>query len=205
MRATRVALHVLLLLLCTTTRTHARPLPYPLRHKRTQRLTASSLTVLTPPRLDPTALHLYAARCRCAVPHASFEARYRASFIVVRAKVIRWTEHASLSRRRAVVGYRPVPQFVIRHYVLEATALYKGAWPTRRSYFQAQGFVHADVCGLSLEVGRQYLFNMDDPATKSPASVWSPGIFVIDRCQRHYGWRSLSKHQLFFLFHRARQ
>lgn len=139
---------------------------------------------------------------RCSCPKAagsqSIEARYRSSFVVVRAKVIRWTEDRQFTRNGAI------PQFLIRNYILQSTGLYKGRWPVAGKVFQAQGFVHGDACGLKLKIGRQYLFNLDDPKKISPGNTWRKGIFVLTRCKNHYGWLALDSKQKSFLLRRAK-
>lgn len=154
-------------------------------------------------KLEPhleSAMRNGAGRCKCRTSSStrSIESRYRSAFIVVRAKVLRWTESKQFTRNGAI------PQFLVRNYILKATGLYKGSRPSSGTIFQAQGFTHGDSCGLKLEVGRQYLFNMDNPKQRSHSNIWRKGIFVINRCQNHYGWRSLSKEQLRFFLLRSK-
>lgn len=135
-------------------------------------------------------------RCQCGKSgrvDEPIESRYRSAYIVVQAKVIRWTENREFTRNGAI------PQFAIRNYVFRSNGLYKGQWPRKGAFFQAQGFIHGDSCGLRLEVGRQYLLNLDDPARISPGNIWRRGIFVISRCQSHYNWNAISRTDLRFL------
>lgn len=121
-------------------------------------------------------------RCKCANPmpaSAQMAAASNTSYIIVAARVVRKTMDDSYTRNGSI------PQFEIANYILQATVLYKGTWPAVDTFFQAQGFVHGDVCGIAMHVGSEYWLDLGDPQQISPSNIWRAGIFVVGRCHVH--------------------
>lgn len=132
--------------------------------------------------------------CRC--PASNFESRFRSSYNVVRAFVLSQWESCHLcptQRQR---------KNVIRVYALYTYKTFKGPYPG--NIFYAQAFENVDYCGVKLNTGQTYMLNMDDPKSISSASHWTKGWYLLDACQLHYNWNSLSIRQQQFLYARAR-
>lgn len=105
--------------------------------------------------------------------------------IAVRALVIR-----SKGSNEHTRGGR-IPQFLIRWYVLQVTKRIRGNWHVLGGFFQAQGFVHDDACGLRLKTGTEYILHLDHPKDIPPGLFWRAGIFVIGQCNTKRSMREL--------------
>lgn len=130
-------------------------------------------------------------RCKCRA--LSFEQQFRNSYVVLKAKVIKFTDdqqHASKGK---------VLQYTIRNYILERMEVFKSVGKAPGRLFHAQAFIQSDLCGVKLQVGEQYLLNLSNPSTIYKASAWRSGAFVLSSCQQHQNYNSLSGGQLRFL------
>lgn len=121
------------------------------------------------------------------------QTRFGKAHIVVTARVLKFRTDLQYTYNGRI------PQFEIRHYILEKTGTYKRGHQNLARIFQAQAYVHKNVCGVKMAVGGQYLLNLDDHRRISQASIWKRGVFRLDECQWHYKYSELSKSQRQFL------
>lgn len=132
--------------------------------------------------------------CRCPTSSANFNQQYYKAYKVVRAYVL--SNYISCDLCESI-GSR---KNAVRVYQLYTSKVFKGSSPG--TVFYAQAFENTNFCGVRLREGDTYMLNLADPKRISAASHWKKGRYVLDACQSHYNWKSLSRRQQQFLYSR---
>jgi len=132
--------------------------------------------------------------CNCG-DTGTFTSRFLRAYQVLQVKVVRQYVSCRLCR---VPSDR---RLAIRLYNVRTQRVLKGSF--MGPIFNMQAFEKPAVCGVKLVNGNSYMINFDHPNLISSASHWSPGIPVINSCQGHWNWASLSASQKAFLTSRS--